>query len=145
VAFGIQVVFDAANPDGSARFWAEALGYVMQPPPEGFASWEDWLRQNDIPEDQWDSASAVVDPDGKGPRIYFQKVPEPKTVKNRLHLDINVGGGRGTTIEERRQRVDAEVLRLLSLGAKTVRPGDPNSHEYYTVMQDPEGNEFCVQ
>jgi hypothetical protein len=144
VARRIQVVFDAANPDAMAHFWADALDYELQGPPEGFSSWEDFLRANSIPEDQWDSASAIVDSDGKGPRVYFQKVPEAKEVKNRVHLDINVGE-RGMSIEERRQRVDAEVLRLLSIGARTIRPGDPKGHEYWVTMQDIEGNEFCVQ
>jgi hypothetical protein len=144
VAYPIQVVFDCANPDRIARFWAEALGYVMQPPPEGFDSWEDWLRENNFPREEWDAASAVIDPDSKGPRIYFQKVPESKTVKNRLHLDINVGE-RGMAAEERRRKVDAEVLRLLALGARTIRPGNPADREYWVTLQDPEGNEFCVQ
>jgi Glyoxalase-like domain len=144
MAKGIQVVFDCANPAELSAFWAEALGYTIQPPPDGYTSWEDWLREHKIPEDQWDSASAIIDPEAKGPRIYFQRVPEQKTVKNRVHLDINVGE-RGMAADERRQRVDAEVDRLVAIGAKTVRPGDPEGREYYTVMQDPEGNEYCVQ
>jgi hypothetical protein len=144
MATGIQVVFDCADPDRLARFWAEALGYILQPPPEGFETWEDALRSFGIPEEQWDSASAVVDPDKAGPRVYFQKVPEPKTVKNRVHLDLNVGGGPQTPLEERKQRVNAEVSRLMGLGASRLRTLAERG-EYCTVMQDPEGNEFCVQ
>jgi hypothetical protein len=144
MATGIQVVFDCADPDRVARFWAEALHYALQPPPTGYESWEDWLRAHDIPEDQWNMASAVVDPDKSGPRIYFQRVPEPKTVKNRVHLDLNVGGGPGTPLEERKRRVDTEVQRLRGLGATTLR-AQAERGEYCVVMQDPESNEFCVQ
>jgi hypothetical protein len=86
----------------------------------------------------------VVDPDGKGPRIYLQRVPEPKTVKNRVHLDLNISGGPSAgTLEERRARVDAEVERLLGLGATRQRAAEELG-QYWVVMQDPEGNEFCV-
>jgi hypothetical protein len=143
MATGIQVVFDCTNPDREAEFWAEALHYILQPPPEGYADWETWLREHGM-QDALGTASAIVDPDKAGPRVYFQKVPEPKTVKNRVHFDLNVGGGRDTPPEEHRQRVDAEVERLIGLGAKKLRVLEEHG-EYYTVMQDPEGNEFCVQ
>jgi len=86
----------------------------------------------------------VVDPDGRGPRIYLQRVPEAKTVKNRVHLDLNISGGpSGGPVEERRRRVDAEVERLLGLGATRQRAAEELGG-YWVVMQDPEGNEFCV-
>jgi hypothetical protein len=144
MATGIQVVIDCANPDRLARFWAEALGYREQPPPEGYDTWEAWLGAMGIPEDDWNSAAAVVDPEGTKPRLYFQRVPEPKRGKNRVHLDLNVGGPAGTVLEDRRIRVDAEVDRLAELGAAVVRPVEERG-EYWVVMQDPEGNEFCVQ
>jgi len=141
----IQVVFDAANPDALARFWAEVLGYKLQDPPPGFSTWEDWARANAIPEDQWDAMSAVVDPDEKGPRLFFQRVPEPKTVKNRVHLDVNVGGGRQVPVDERRRRIDAEAARLVGLGATLVRALEEQENEYFVNMLDPEGNEFDLQ
>jgi hypothetical protein len=141
---GVQVVFDCADPDRLARFWAGALGYKLQDPPPGYTSWEDWARDHGIPEDRWNDASAVVDADGKGPRLYFQKVPEAKTVKNRVHLDLNITGGPSVApVEERRGQVDAEVERLLGLGATRVRVGEELGR-YWVVMQDVEGNEFCV-
>lgn len=143
MAASIQVVFDCTNPDDLATFWAHALGYVLQPPPEGYASWEVFLTEHGM-EDMLDSASAIIDPDGVGPRFYFQRVPEPKTVKNRVHLDLNLGGGRSASAEERRRRVDAEVERLIGLGASRLRVAEEHG-EYWTVMTDPEGNEFCVQ
>jgi hypothetical protein len=144
MATPVQVVFDCADPDALARFWAAALGYVVQAPPDGYASWQDWLREHGIPEDRWNDASAAVDPDGRGPRIYFQKVPEAKAVKNRVHLDVNAGGPSGTPLDQRRSRVDAEVERLVALGATCVGPQEQHG-EYCVNMLDPEGNEFDVQ
>jgi catechol 2,3-dioxygenase-like lactoylglutathione lyase family enzyme len=145
MATSIQVVFDCADPARLARFWSEALGYRLQDPPQGFESWEAWLADQGVPEADWNAASAVVDPDGVGPRIYFQRVPEPKSVKNRVHLDLNVGGGHAAGLDENRRLVDAEVDRLTGLGASVFRPGSVERGEYWVVMQDPEGNEFCVQ
>ena len=143
MATGVQVVFDCADPSRLARFWAEALGYKLDDPPAGYQRWEDWLRDQGIPEERWNDASAVVDPDGGGPRIYLQRVPEPKTVKNRVHLDLNIGGGESVPLEERRARVDAEVERLAGIGATRLRAVEELG-EYWVVMQDPEANEFCV-
>ena len=141
MAFDVQVVFDSAEPARLADFWAQALGYVVQPPPGGYATWEDLLREMGVPEDQWTSRSAVVDPEGAGPRIFFQRVPEGKTVKNRVHLDVRAGGAlRG---DERRARLTEEVQRLTGLGAKQVQEMDEMG-EHWVVMRDPEGNEFCV-
>jgi hypothetical protein len=145
MATSIQLVFDTADPDRQAHFWAEALGYQLQPPPDGFDSWESFLRSAGIPADRWNEASAITDPDGKGPRIFFQKVPEGKTAKNRLHMDINASGGRGVALEDRKQRVDAEVKRLKALGATDRRGAIDKDGEYWVRMNDPEGNEFCVQ
>jgi hypothetical protein len=144
MATGIQVVIDCADPNRLAAFWASALGYKLQDPPDGHATWEDFLREMGVPEQEWNSASAVVDPDGQGPRIYFQRVPERKVVKNRVHLDLNVGGGRDAPLDERKKTVDAQVDRLRGEGATVVRPVEQRD-EYWVVMQDPEGNEFCVQ
>jgi hypothetical protein len=144
VATSVQVVFDCADPDKLATFWAAALHYKIQDPPAGFASWPDFLKAQRIPESEWNSASAIVDPDGVGPRIYFQRVPEGKTVKNRVHLDLNVGGPRSAPPDERRHRVDTEVDRLVQLGARRSRTIEERG-EYFINMFDPEGNEFDVQ
>lgn len=139
-----QIVIDCADPARLAEFWARALGYSLQPPPAGHDSWESFLTSIGVPEAEFNRASALVDPDGKSPRIFFQRVPESKTVKNRLHLDIGIGGGPGVPLEERLTRVDAEVERLQGLGAAVVGPVKEYD-EYWVVMTDPEGNEFCVQ
>src|SRR5215469_17142419 len=122
MATSIQVTFDCADPDRLASFWAEALGYRNQDPPEGYTTWPAYLAAQGIPEDQWNAASAIVDPEGRGPRLYFQRVPEAKVVKNRVHLDLNVGGGGHVTLEERRERVNAAVERLRGVGATQLRP-----------------------
>jgi hypothetical protein len=143
MATGIQVVIDCADPGKLAEFWASALRYKLQDPPDGYASWEDYLRGIGVPESEWNSASAVVDPDGVGARVFLQRVPEPKTVKNRVHLDLDAGGGRATPIEVRRERVRAEVTRLAGFGA--TAQGEREEYDgFFVVMLDPEGNEFCV-
>src|SRR5215470_9374336 len=82
MAIPIQVVFDCADPPVVARFWADALGYQLQGPPEPTAAWQAWLVEHGITEEHWNDASAIIDPDGNGPRIYFQRVPEPKALKS---------------------------------------------------------------
>lgn len=145
MATKVQIVFDCADPDRQARFWAEALHYRIPDPPDDFATWEDWARAQGIPPERWNDASAVEDPDGAGPRVYFQKVPEGKVAKNRMHMDLNVSGGPGIQLEQRRARIDAEVARLKSLGATDERGSKEERGQYWVRMNDPEGNEFCVQ
>jgi len=140
----IQVTFDCADPDRLAHFWADVLGYELDPPPPGYDSWEAWLRDQGIPESDWNMASAISDPEGRGPRIFLQRVPEPKQTKNRVHLDVNAGGPRGTPDEGRRAALDAAVERAIGLGATKVRLVEEHGGRHY-VMQDPEGNEFCLQ
>lgn len=144
MATSIQVTFDVLDPDREARFWAAALGYKLQDPPPGFATWEAFLESIGVPREQWSSRSAIVDPDGAGPRIFFQQVPESKSIKNRVHLDVNVGGGHGVQPDERRRRADAAAQRLRGEGATLVESREEMG-EYWVVMQDPEGNEFCLQ
>jgi hypothetical protein len=85
-----------------------------------------------------------VDPDGTGPRISFLKVPEGKVAKNRVHLDLQVGGGRGEAWQERWPRVTATVDRLTRAGATVLREESLAGRPDHVVMADPEGNEFCV-
>lgn len=144
MATSIQIVFDTADPDRLATFWAAALHYKKQDPPAGYASWEEFLKARGVPEEEWNSASAIVDPDGTGPRLYFQQLDTPKTGKNRIHLDINAGGGGTVPLEKRKERIREEVERLLGLGASRQRVWEEPG-EYWVVLQDPEGNEFCVQ
>src|ERR1700683_5613351 len=117
-----QLVIDCKDPELLARFWAEALGYVLEPPPEGFATWDDWRRGIGFPDSELGiGADSIIDPRGDGPRIWFRMEPEAKVVKNRLHLDVHVSGGRSVVerllpLPARRERVDAEARRLTDLG-----------------------------
>ncbi|MFC6006622.1 VOC family protein [Angustibacter luteus] len=138
----VQIVFDAAEPAKVGDFWASALGYVRESPPEGFDTWPQALEAFGVPEALWDSADAVVDPDGSGPRLFIQKVPEGKTVKNRVHLDIRVSA-RGDDREVADAAVLAEAERLESIGASRVEWREGMGSRWL-VMQDVEGNEFCV-
>ena len=121
MATRLQVTFDAADPPALAAFWGELIGYVEQDPPEGFDSWEAWAAANDVPRERWGDYDARVDPDGAGPRLYFQRVPEPKTAKNRVHLDLDVGGGRGTPMDELRRNIAAAAERAVAAGATKYR------------------------
>jgi hypothetical protein len=140
----VQIVFDCHDPLGLSKFYAEALHYKLQDPPEGYKSWEEALKAWNVPEEEWNSASAIVDPEGKGPRIYFQQMDTPKLGKNRVHIDVNASEGSRVPIQERKGQVRAEVERLLKLGATEQREWEEQG-EYWVVMLDPEGNEFCVQ
>ncbi|MFJ7250941.1 VOC family protein [Kitasatospora sp. NPDC098652] len=133
-----QVTFDCAEPGRVARFWCEVLGYVRTAP-TGFASWEEYEASR-APEER-DSWCACTDPSGVGPRLYFQRVPEGKAVKNRVHLDVRVGTG--LVGEERLAVLKAEAARLEALGARQVQVLY-DGHDSCIPMLDVEGNEFCV-
>ena len=141
-----QLVIDCADPEPLARFWVAALGYEFEPPPEGYDTWDEYWRAVGVSEDELGlGPDCIVDPAGTGPRIWFQVVPEKKSLKNRLHIDIMVSGGRAEPLETRRRLVDAEARRLEALGATLVRVSSPDGLNHYAVaMQDPEGNEFDI-
>jgi len=137
----VQVTFDCANPERVARFWCEVLGYVVPPPPPSFASWEEF-NQSLPPEDQG-SAFACLDPTDVGPRLFFQRVPEAKTVKNRVHLDVRAGTG--LVGDERVAALETECARLTALGGTKERLMlADGQNESCLVMLDVEGNEFCL-
>jgi glyoxalase superfamily protein len=146
MAVSYQLVIDCTSPDLLAHFWAEALHYVIEPPPAGFDSWDDFYRSIGVPEDELGvGADSIADPRGEGPRIWFQIVPEKKSIKNRLHIDVNASGGRGSSLETRRERVDAEAARLVALGATRRQAITEEGLDHYAVaMADPEGNEFDI-
>jgi hypothetical protein len=119
-----DIVVDAAHPASIARFWADALdGYAVAPYDATELARLTAFGIND-PEDD---PTVLVEPRGAGPRLWFQRVPEPKVVKNRMHLDLLAAD------------VEAEIGRLTALGAKVLE-----RHERLTILADPEGNEFCL-
>lgn len=144
MATTVQITFDAADPAALAQFWAEALGYELDPPPTGFDSWDGFLDSRGVPPEERNSASAIHDPDGVGPRVFFQKVPEGKTAKNRVHLDLRKAVG--VVEDERRMaRLEAECERLVALGATRIERFERGPMGLgHIVMTDPEGNEFCL-
>ncbi|MDI3408171.1 VOC family protein [Streptomyces cavernicola] len=136
-----QVTFDCAEPARLADFWCEVLGYVVPPVPDGFDTWADYHRS--LPPEEQPVYFACSDPSGVGPRLLFQRVPEGKVVKNRVHLDVRVGTG--LVGQERLDTLQAECARLIALGAAHVQTllADEDE-ESCIVMQDIEGNEFCL-
>ena len=140
----VQITVDCADPAGLAAFWAEALGYQLQGPPEGFESWEQALEALGVPPERRNDASAVIDPTGRGPRLFFQRVPEPKRVKNRVHLDVRAAPG--LVGDARMAALEAEAERLAAHGATRLRRHEPAPplDAGHIVMADPEGNEFCL-
>ena len=145
-----QLTIDCTDPARLVRFWAPALGYEVQPPPDGHATWNDWYLAVGVPSDELDltgdGGDRIFDPAGEGPRIWFQAVPEPKAGKNRLHLDLYpTGRDRSLAWERRTAIVDGRVSELVEAGATIRNTSADRDHGFYgVVMLDPEGNEFCV-
>ncbi|MEE1751794.1 VOC family protein [Streptomyces sp. SP18CS02] len=144
-----KLVIDASDPHAQAAFWSQALGYLVEDNSalierllaQGYVSADDVVEVNG--RRAWRDLIAVRHPDdpreeetgiGLGRRLLFQRVPEAKTTKNRLHLDLHAGSARR----------DEHVTRLTALGATVLRHVKEPGGEW-TVMADPEGNEFCVQ
>jgi hypothetical protein len=140
----VQVTFDCADPGALAAFWAVALGYQVQPPPAGFDTWDDALDAWGVPAERRNDRSAVVPPEGAdGPRLFFQKVPEAKTAKNRVHLDVRAAPGLDG--EARMQQLEAVCAELVALGAHRLARVEPGGIDAgHLVLADPEGNEFCL-
>lgn len=147
-----QVTFDSRDPRALSTFWRDALGYVHRGPPgvdvpdgaDPLAAWDEFLERAGVPEERRNAASAIQDPDGQRPRVFFQHVPEGKVAKNRVHLDVRAAPG--LEGEERMAALEAACERLVALGATRTRrfePAPPMSAGFI-VMADPEGNEFCL-
>ena len=142
-ALEVQVTFDCADPARLAEFWCAVLGYEVQGPPEGFASWDDALDAWRVPPEARNDRSAAVDPGGRGPRLFFQRVPEGKTTKNRVHLDVRAAPG--LEGQDRTAALELKAHDLAALGAEVVRRAEAGPLDGgYIVMRDPEGNEFCL-
>ena len=139
----VQITVDCADPKALAQFWLAALHYVPEPPPRGYGTWESWLAAMGVPRSEWNDGASICDPEAAAPTLFFQKVPEPKSVKNRLHLDLDIAD-RSDPIAARLADVEAEVVRLTALGATVI--GRVTDHDHFHVtMGDPEGNEFDLR
>ena len=139
----VQVTFDCADPGAQAQFWCEVLGYELQPPPPGFDSWDAALDAWGVPPERRNDRSAALDPDGRGPRLFFQKVPEGKSAKNRVHLDVRAAPG--LSGDERMAALEAQAEALVARGAARVQrvaPDPAHPEAGFNKMRDPEGNEF---
>jgi len=146
MAHSMQIVFACDDPDRMTEFWAGALGYIPQPPPPGFDTWDAFADSVGIPVEARNDIGAVVDPDGVGPRLLFERW-DGGAPNQRVHLDVNsVGGGRFEgTDEERKTALGEERARLEKLGATFYRESVGAAGEIWIEMHDPEGNWFCVQ
>ncbi len=144
MATKFTVVFDCDDPERLTHFWAAALGYQVEGPPPGFASWTEFWTSKGVPlEEAGEGDDRLSDPSGAGPQIWFHKVEEKKSVKNRLHLDLNVSGGYEFSRDERARRVNEVAERLVALGATWLGVMEEPDVDHYAVeMLDPEGNEF---
>lgn len=148
----LQITFDCHDPSALAAFWRDALHYVIPGPPgvdlpvgaDPLAAWDEFLARLGVPEGARNERSAVEDPDGRGPRVFFQRVPEDKATKNRVHLDIRAAPG--LTGDERMAALEQECDRLVALGARRLERHEPTPPMAagHIVMADPEGNEFCL-
>lgn len=140
----VQITFDAADPASLAAFWADVLDYELQGPPGDFDSWDAALDAMGVPPERRNDASAVVDPKGAGPRLFFQRVPEGKQAKNRVHLDVRAAPG--LTGDDRMAALEVEADRLVDRGATRLARHEPAPPlgAGHLVLADPEGNEFCL-
>jgi Glyoxalase-like domain len=131
----VDLTFDCARADVLAEFWKVALGYEDEPPPEPFATRQEWLASFGDPDDDPGAGAWLRDPSGIGPRLVFLEVPEPKVAKNRLHIDVRVGRS-----ADQWTRILAKVNELVAVDGRVLA----TFAEHHVVMADPEGNEFCV-
>ena len=144
MAHSIQITIASDDPARLARFWESALGYVQQPPPPGFETWDDFADSVGIPEENRNDLAAVVDPDGAGPRILFERW-DPGPPGKRVHIDINVLEDEDLDESKREDRLRRERERLEALGATFHRVATGLAGETWLEMYDPDGNWFCVQ
>ncbi len=135
MAASFQITIDCEDAAAMSRFWSTALGYIEEPPPAGYLSWPDFLRANNVPLPAQGAIGAICDPERSGPRVLFLRAPETKSAKSCIHLDIRAGHTDGEK--------GAKIAELVAAGATVIRRVDEDD-QWWMVMADPEGNEFCV-
>jgi hypothetical protein len=142
MAYDFQVVIDTNDPHTLADWWADALGWRVESQDEAFI--RQMIEKGYATDDDttthrgalvWKAGAAIRHPDGleRAPRVLFQQVPEPKTVKNRVHLDVRVGA----------DNIESVVEKLTAKGAKVLHRGRQGPNWWITIA-DPEGNELCI-
>ena len=143
----LQLTIDCRDPARQVAFWQPLLGYRVPEPPPPHRTWRDWYLSLGIPaeEIEGDGADRLVPPDGSGVAIWFQPVPEEKSGKNRLHLDLRVSPGRAVPRSERRAAIEIAVSDVRTRGGRLLRWTEDDAADHVAaVMADPEGNEFCL-
>ena len=143
-----QLVIDCHDPSTLVAFWQPLLGgYRVPDPPAPHPTWRDWYISLGVPaaEIEGDGADRLVPTDGNGVNIWFQVVPETKSVKNRLHLDLRVSRGPEIPRQQRRADIEAAVDDIRRRGGSLVRwSEDDRADRVSALVADPEGNEFCL-
>lgn len=139
----IQIVIACDDPARMTEFWAGALGYIPQPPPDDFDTWDAFADAVGIPPERRNDISAVIDPEGAGPRVLFERW-DGGAPNQRVHIDVN-SVGPDVAGEHRETRLSEERERLEALGATFKRKASGMAGETWIEMFDPEGNWFCVQ
>ncbi len=143
MSHSLQIVIACEDPTRLSEFWAPALGYIPEPPPEGFETWEEFADAVGIPAEMRNDIGAVVDPDGRGPRVLFERYDGGQP-NQRVHFDLNAIP-EGVEEEQRKALLAEERVRLEALGASFKREATGIAGEFWIEMFDPEGNWFCVQ
>lgn len=146
MAHSVQIVIACQDPARLTEFWAGTLGYIPQPPPDGFDDWAQFADAMGIPADNRNDLSAVVDPEGVGPRILFERY-DGGAPNQRVHIDVNAIGDHGADLDDdqRRAQLEEERVRLEALGAVFKREATGMAGEIWIEMYDPESNWFCIQ
>ncbi|WP_054951828.1 VOC family protein [Flaviflexus massiliensis] len=139
----VQVTFDAHNPRALAVFWAVALHYKLEDPSTRYETWEAYWEETGALEDPWLNSAAIVPKDGQGVRIRFQKVSEAKAAKNRMNFDVEVAPG--LEGEKRMAVLEAKSDELSDYGATRIKRTEAtDTRPGFLIMEDPEGNVFCL-
>jgi Glyoxalase-like domain len=142
-----QLTVDCHDPSTLVAFWAPLLDYEVPAPPQPHATWRDWYVSVGVPPDEieGDGTDRLVPRDGHGVALWFQPVPEQKSIKNRLHFDLRVSGGREVSRAERRASIEPVVAQVRASGGSLIRWSEDEQVDHvFAVMADPEGNEFCL-
>jgi hypothetical protein len=153
MATTVQLTIDCHDPAPLVAFWCLALGYVPQPPPAGFDTWNAWYTSVGVRDDELpvvgDSIDRLIDPDRAGPLIFFRLNPVRLDERSRIHLDLDIAvadDGSRLPFADRHAPVRAKADELVAAGGTILWVSDQPEHERFGItMTDPEGNVFCLR